>query len=170
MNWKDTQQKRCTSGHRSKSDSATDFMFPKATWRIQEAALVTLEQATPAKASMTLSPDLQVLSMCQGTARHLPSYFSTCRAQEADCHWKQYNQRWGTPLIATHTVSLRGGLIMQPRLTSDSKSPSYCQAGITGICHSTRLIAFALSPCRKDNYWHILFPKILRGTEYNNKL
>ena len=119
MNWRDTQQKRCRSGHRSKIDSATGFLFPKATWRVQEAALVTLEQATTAKASMMLSPDLQVLSMCQDRASHLPSSTggrlplkNGTKARNTTCrHTHPFFERWSH--YATHT-----DLSLNPCLTT----------------------------------------------------
>lgn len=75
---------------------------------------VTLEQATTAKASMMLSPDLQVLSMCQDRASHLPS------STGGRLPLKNGTKARNTTCRHTHTLSLRGGLITQPTLTSVS--------------------------------------------------
>lgn len=72
----------------------------------------SLEQATTAKASMMLSPDLQVLSRCQDRASHLPS------STGGRLPLKNGTKARNTTCRHTHTLSLRGGLIMQPTLTS----------------------------------------------------
>lgn len=100
VNWRDTQQKRCRSWHRSKIDSATGFLFPKATWRVQEAALVTLWNR---QLQLKLPWCWALISKFWAGVKIEQATYPA--QQEADCHWKMV-QRRGTPLADTHTPFL----------------------------------------------------------------